>query len=188
MTILLDFETKLFSKYWGEPHLEDVETFWSEVFEAYRGAKMNLPVPLQLNAFDIRYARELLDCPSGTCADCCHYAQVPITEREIQRIVDNTDYTLDDVEGQLGANDKGRFLRCQSGCMFLEDKACKIYDHRPDICWLFPIQPTTSTGQMMIRPLCESANKVIRKLVTDLVKKTNALLLPNLNIVPREVK
>lgn len=183
MTKFNEVEVKLFSKYWGADHLEDNDEFWEDAYNLHKETAINVPVPLGLDAFSIRYAGDLFVCPSGGCADCCRFKRVSVRERDVLRIVENTEYSMDDVEGMLGANDNGRFLKAEGGCPFLKDKVCTIYAYRPDICWLFPLQSNTD-NQMLVRLLCRPALDLVRKLITDSVRANGTLLLPNLNIIP----
>lgn len=183
MTQFNEVEVKLFSKYWGAVHLEDNDGFWEDVHRLYKESAINVPAPLGVDAFSVRYASDLLVCPPGECAECCKYKRVPITDRDVARIVEHSEYSMDDVEGMLGANDSGRFLRTEGGCPFLKDKACTIYAYRPDICWLFPLQPNVQ-NQMVVRLLCRPALNLVRKLIVDSVRANGTLLLPNLNIIP----
>lgn len=80
-----------------------------------------------------------IDCTA--CANCCRVATTQITDRDAERLSRHLgvklsnflrDYTVESLE-------EGRILkRNQSGCVFLEDNLCSVYDARPNTCELFP--------------------------------------------------
>jgi uncharacterized protein len=83
--------------------------------------------------------QEQIDCTQ--CAECCRVATVKLSERDIERLTKYlriprerflSEYTVENEE-------EGRILkRTDAGCVFLDGKACIVYDARPDICQRFP--------------------------------------------------
>ncbi|MFA5303803.1 MAG: YkgJ family cysteine cluster protein [Candidatus Nanoarchaeia archaeon] len=93
--------------------------------------------------------------------DCCtspftNYPGFLITLSDVNRIVKNTDYKVEDfakiikVEGEdlkkdednyfkdLGFNNNFLYLTGQKKCPFRRQRGCVIYEHRPMMCRLFP--------------------------------------------------
>jgi len=102
---------------------------------------------LKSHVFVVRKFKQLaadvenaIDCTA--CANCCRVAKTPITRRDAEKLAKFLgmrlgeflrNYTLDDEE-------EGLILRRddESGCVFLQDKLCSVYDARPANCELFP--------------------------------------------------
>ena len=88
-------------------------------------------------------------CNSTTA--CCRYHEIPITERDIQRILDNG-YDLFQfivepspilIKSKMkeGAYTKAYVLKKKpftTECVFLENGKCKIHEFKPTACRLYP--------------------------------------------------
>jgi Fe-S-cluster containining protein len=84
--------------------------------------------------------QERIDCTQ--CAECCRVATAQISERDVERLARHlripperflAEYTVHSEEEEV------RILRrTDAGCVFLDGKACAVYDARPDICHRFP--------------------------------------------------
>ncbi len=88
-------------------------------------------------------------CNSTTA--CCRYHEIPITEKDIQRILDNG-YDLFQfivepspilIKSKMkeGAYTKAYMLKKKpftTECVFLEDGKCKIHEFKPTACKLYP--------------------------------------------------
>ncbi|MFC1768496.1 YkgJ family cysteine cluster protein [Nanoarchaeota archaeon] len=87
------------------------------------------------------------------CGECCKKLSVIITKRETNKL-EKLGYS-DFVEADLGT--KGFVLRRNSrGCVFLKKERnnyiCKIYDHRPRICKIYPFFGNPTTCKPLKRP------------------------------------
>jgi len=182
-------EIKLFGKYWGKDLVHN-EDFWEDVYEYYSQEPRNAPMPLHYTPSTVRYVLDMLECPPGVCGECCHYKTIQLRGKDIPRIVENTEYTLEYLKGILKEKDGYYYIDGSNGCPFLKDNSCSIHKYRPDTCYLFPIGNKESAVkgekvlQMTMRIRCVPVLKVARKLVTDSVTE-NKILLPDLSIIPR---
>jgi uncharacterized protein len=83
---------------------------------------------------------EQIDCT--VCANCCRVATVRLSDRDIERL--SKHFSMPRArflaECTTESEDEGRILRRSDaeGCIFLEGKACGVYDARPDTCARFP--------------------------------------------------
>ena len=100
--------------------------------------------------------RELLNFRCTGCATCCTETVVPVTDRDVTRIMKATDqqardivrfFFPDDVKGERRApswiklRQGKRFMglrKVHGHCQYLEDGLCRIYAHRPVTCRLYP--------------------------------------------------
>ena len=190
---LTNGETVLMSKYYGQQDLAKNEAFWQDVLTCLGKEETTVAIPLLFNPTAVRRVQEMLDCTPGKCGDCCRYKRISITEIDSQRLADSNACTMEELGKALAADKDGIFLPGEpNGCPFLRDNICSVYQRRPDICWLFPImggRPTIINGkpaeQMLVRLKCEPIVRVVRQLITESLAKQDALLLPDLSIVPR---
>lgn len=180
---------KLYAKYWGNGELVNNDGFWEDIYEYYSHEYCDAPLPLEYNPTTVRMVLDLLDCPPRKCGKCCRYNKLKLRPTDIQKITDNTSYTMKD----LGLfRDSGKtYMDCSNGCMFLKDNSCTIHKFRPDACFFFPIGSKDvvsggrDTKQMIIRIKCPTALDIARKVITEAMSKDNLLLLPDLTIIPR---
>lgn len=182
-------EQRLFAKYWGVKDLHLVDEFWTEVLLFY--TERVVPVPLPYNPYSARRVLEMLECPPGKCGLCCRYEKLPVDALDLNRIAEHTDYSMEFLQSVLKVGDDGSiYIPCIGGCPFLRDNACDIYEHRPNVCYFYPInQPRLAElggqpfQQMTIRVKCPSSVNIIRILMTESLA-SGGLLLPDLSIVP----
>lgn len=183
---------KLYAKYWGGKDLAHSDEFWEDVFEYYSQDYRDAPLPLEYNPSTVRMVLDMLDCPPGVCGECCRYNRIRVKPNDIQRIIDNTEYTQEELDKLVIVDGNKMFLKGQpDGCPFLVDNACLIHPFRPDGCYLFPIQSSKeviSDGneikQMQIRIKCRPALYIARRMITKVIDKGGKLLLPDLTIIP----
>lgn len=95
------------------------------------------------NAFQILAGniQRQIDCTS--CANCCRYSVVAVSQPEIERIAARLGVTAETVVHTYTVPDPetpgSRILASSSkGCVFLEGNLCAIYEARPKACRDFP--------------------------------------------------
>jgi len=131
---------------------------WERAYSEHNNQSIILP--LKWNPFAVRRVHDLLHCER--CGECCKYGRVPVTQVDVDRAPEIAPYIQR--EGERG------FLITKGGCPFLKDNLCSIYDRRPDVCWLFPMQtPITTDGREMIvlRLKCRSALSAAQVLYSE---------------------
>jgi len=187
-------EVKLFSKYYGRNDLVQDEEFWQDVYAYYVLEVHNAPLPMEYNPSTLRIVKEMLVCPPGVCGKCCYYNHVELHDYDIRRITENTEYTKEDFKKLITVKDNKTVMSAAGGCPFLKDNACTIYEFRPDACWMFPFSGKSmmignvQVKQMQIRIKCEPALAVARKVITEVMKDKDKILLPDLTIIPKVEK
>ncbi len=81
-----------------------------------------------------------IDCQ--TCANCCRRSTVRLTERDLERLTKALKRKRSQViaEYTLPSEEEGLILRRdeETGCVFLHNNLCLIYEDRPDICRDYP--------------------------------------------------
>ncbi len=91
------------------------------------------------------------------CGRCCIGTEMELIPHDIERIV-SIGYDID----YFTVIKKGIVrLRCvENRCVFLDPntRLCKIYEHRPIGCRLYPLQ--YSDGEVYVDPECEAADTV----------------------------
>ena len=184
MAVLSVDEQQLFAKYWGK---ELGEEFWADISAHYLHSDALIALPVEFNIQNVKNVLSLLDCPPGKCGACCRYQKIHVTRDDIRKITENTKHKNLDIK-----NDKnGSFLDgSKGGCPFLKDNACTIWEHRPLICYLYPIQggrPAMLNGQqkdqMMIRLYCPSSITITRRVIEMALENPNTMLLPDLSVI-----
>jgi hypothetical protein len=164
----------MLSRYYGQELIRN-DKFWDDVAIQYKGERITLPITY--DPFNIRKLQMMLECPSG-CDSCCRYDKLHVTDDEIKTIGTGIEVKCD---GNL------KYIPCRNGCPFLKDNHCSIYGHRPNICWLYPIQSfqeIDSEKLITYRVFCPSSVKVIRKVFNEL---KGSILLPDLTWVKRNL-
>lgn len=196
MVDLDEGEARLFAKYWGDNDLVNNEEFWDDVFEYYSKEPRNASMPIKYTPLTVRKVQGMLNCPPGECGKCCKtYGVVSVSPDDRHRITENTECTEEELLKILTIDEKGVYINSKENghCPFLENDACKIYDYRPDTCWLYPFgfKEATLGGklvqQMVIRIKCRPALDVARTLITQAMRE-DKLLLPDLTIIPKGEK
>jgi uncharacterized protein len=89
-----------------------------------------------------RFAEEIeaqIDCTQ--CANCCRVPEVGITERDIEKLGKFLGATRQEFIRDYTQRDEKDLLilkRTESGCVFLKDNLCSVYEARPHNCANFP--------------------------------------------------
>ncbi|MFA5401560.1 MAG: YkgJ family cysteine cluster protein, partial [Dehalococcoidia bacterium] len=120
---------------------------WDKAYA--EGQYSSIVLPLKWNPFAVRRVQDLFHC--DRCGECCHYDRVPVTQVDVDRAPEIAPYVIRE-------GDKGYFIT-KGGCPFYKD-GCSIYERRPDVCWLYPLQsPITLKDQerVVIRLRCQAA-------------------------------
>ena len=190
MDTLTSGEQRLFATYWGIKRLEKREEFWEDAYRVFLTEQLNVALPLKYNPVTVRMILDMLDC--GECGDCCRYTKIPITQQDVERIIEHTSYTQKSLKRVVQTKDNELYL--SGDCPFLKDNSCTIYKWRPDTCYLFPIQSSKAvwsvdgefTQQMFFRIKCRQALAVVRTIFNKAMTP-NRLLLPNLTLISSEV-
>jgi len=183
-------EQAMFAKYQGRTDLVADEEFWLDVLVRYgEGGGTNIPLPIEYNPLTVRRLLDDLDCPPGGCTMCCSYPRTTVKEADDKRIRDNVENPVPlniDAEGVP-------WLDTSEGCPYLKDGACSIYDHRPDVCYLFPIMGGRTmvldggeVKQMVVRIRCMPSLQAVRHIIEEAMEGENKVLLPDLTVLTRE--
>lgn len=178
-------EQEMFAKYYGDRELHKDDKFWLDVMIAYRDKVV--PMPLQDNYASRRRLKEMLDCPGGVCAACCHYDKLHVSESDIKRLFK----VIEDTGRYLETDENGKtFISCKNGCPFIKDMKCTVYENRPDVCAEFPIQDpregmvgNTKFAQVQYRLKCPAALDVVKAVMTEAVELHGLMLLPDLTLI-----
>jgi Fe-S-cluster containining protein len=104
-----------------------------------------------------RFGEEIeaeIDCTA--CANCCRITDVGITERDIEKLAKFIGVSEREFRQQFTARDDAGALilkREESGCVFLKDNLCTVYEARPQNCANFPhvVRGTGSIASRMWR-------------------------------------
>jgi len=185
MAVLTVEEQELFAKYWGK---ELGDEFWADVSAHYLKSNVLLPLPVEYNTQNVKRVLGMLDCPPGKCGLCCRYQKTHVSQEDIRNIVNNTEHKNIEVKKD---KDGYYFLDGSDGCCpFLKENYCTIWEHRPFICYLYPIQggkPSVLNGkqmsQMVIRLYCQASIDLTRKLIEIALENPDFMLLPDLSVI-----
>ena len=82
---------------------------------------------------------EAIDCTA--CANCCRVATTQINDRDAEDLARFLGARFSDFlrDYTVEAADEGRILkRNESGCVFLDENRCTVYESRPQTCRHFP--------------------------------------------------
>ena len=93
------------------------------------------------------------------CARCCTRTEMELLPVDIDRIV-RLGYRLEDF---VRVDNEYVRLKCRGEyCVFLdpETKTCRIYEHRPIGCRLYPLQ--WSDGEVVVDPDCPAKDTIPR--------------------------
>jgi uncharacterized protein len=80
-----------------------------------------------------------IDCT--TCANCCRVSEVEITDRDVDKLAKFLGMTREEfIRDSTQQSESGELIlkRTESGCVFLEDNLCSVYEARPHNCANFP--------------------------------------------------
>lgn len=126
---------------------------WDKAYEDKEYSSIVLPY--KWHPYSVRKVQDLFHCER--CGECCKYDRVPISKQDIDRAPEIMPY--------VQAIDGKEYLITKGGCPFLKG-GCSIYERRPDVCWLYPLQsPVTfeNTERMVIRLRCKAALSVVKR-------------------------
>lgn len=192
--LLSEEEAHLFSRWAFCDDLSHNDEFWEDAYKTLRKRCFNIPMPLVYNEHSVVMLTEKFKCQR--CSDCCRFEVVPFSNRwEVQQIADYIKIPEDEFRRRYVINERNYIcLKTEGGCPFLKDNECSVYEVRPSVCRLSPIQ---KSGQMIsvsgkqknvltIRVTCRPAMDLIRSVLTKASEHTNTILLPNLNLVAKE--
>jgi len=114
----------------------------------------------------------------GSCCKCCHNTEMPLTEEDIERIeslgYDRRDFTIK-IDGIY------RLRNVNGKCFFLEGRRCKIYEHRPLGCRIYPVVLDLEKGAVVDEfcpkryEVSEEDIKRIEPILKELVRKIYGL-------------
>jgi len=95
-----------------------------------------------------------IDCT--TCANCCRVSEVEITDRDVDKLAKFIGMTREEfIRDSTQQSESGELIlkRTESGCVFLEDNLCSVYEARPQNCANFPhlVRGTGSIASRMWR-------------------------------------
>jgi Fe-S-cluster containining protein len=95
-----------------------------------------------------------IDCT--TCANCCRVSEVEITDRDVDKLAKFLGMTREEfIRDSTQQSESGELIlkRTESGCVFLEDNLCSVYEARPQNCANFPhlVRGTGSIASRMWR-------------------------------------
>ena len=120
---------------------------------------------------------EAIDCTQ--CGNCCMSLRVYLEAGDIERLADGLYIPLEDVKtnyvdysSELPEDKHGYFQH--SPCVFLNDKCCSIYDHRPETCRAYP--QFTPQFRWLLADTIAGANTcpIIYNVLSELVTKIDA--------------
>ncbi|MCL2150243.1 MAG: YkgJ family cysteine cluster protein [Dehalococcoidia bacterium] len=179
-------EMLMFAKWHDATDLVHNEAFWHDCLENYIGKSVVIPyddTPAERLAITAR-----VDCPPGTCGQCCrYYDRIAITPEEYKLISAKVRSRIN-----IDADGSKLFLRPGGGCQFLKENACTIYEFRPAVCRAFPILAPRETmspdgtifRQLQMRLQCPPALSVIRAMLSRACSSGKLMMLPDLSIIP----
>jgi Fe-S-cluster containining protein len=180
-------EEILFSRYLGRNDLIDCEEFWADVEKHLND--YNITLPMEYTPQTVRVLQGMLACPPGECGECCRYGITPICQYDVHRLrrvkpleeLQQCIYTRQDGSMYMRGEPAG------ADCPLLKNNSCSVYDSRPDVCWMFPVQKgphmAGDTGLIRYRLRCKPAIEVARQVFRGALKGGGHVLLPNLTLI-----
>lgn len=180
----------LSSKYWGVDNLHTNDDFWRDVMMSLMGSEVTVTMPLEFNTANIERLRAMVECPPGKCGLCCRYSKTSLRHADITRMMVGG---VPNLAGLVkGMDTEEPYLDSSKGCPFLVDNKCSIYEHRPEICRLFPLQGgvmATWMGKEMlscaIRLKCPTSINILRAVMEEQVPLKEWRLMPDLGLLPK---
>lgn len=164
--------------------LIDNDVYWENLYTQYKDSTIALPI-----VFDHKVIRDFmyaLCCDD--CSYCCEkYSTVQLFRRDVRKLKEANI----DIEPHMFEEAGHTFFHLYEGCVFLKDKRCSIYAHRPDGCYFAPIQfgaNYDNTGKLIdprlhVRIECKPAVVAIRALLRGaLADNPGSILQPDLSI------
>ncbi len=114
------------------------------------------------------------------CGRCCHETEMPLTEEDVRRI---SDLGYDPKEFAVKVDGVYRLRNVNGKCYFLDEQnRCRIYEHRPIGCRIYPVVLDVERGKAVLDDECpmgwtvseedfKRAEAVLRELVKRLYRK-----------------
>ncbi len=95
------------------------------------------------------------------CGRCCYQTEMPLTEEDIERI-EKLGFKREDFAVKVDG--VYRLRNVNGKCYFLDDSnRCKIYEHRPIGCRIYPVIFDIESGKAVIDDLCPMKDKISKK-------------------------
>ena len=79
---------------------------------------------------------ESINC--STCGNCCKHLNPSIKKEEIEILASLENINPEEYIKRHCEEEYGDIFLKETPCRYLENTECKIYDHRPEDCCLFP--------------------------------------------------
>ncbi len=118
-------------------------------------------------------------CTRLGCSRCCLGTQMELSKSDIERIT-RLGYKLEDFAVR-GADGRYRLKNVNGRCVFLgEDGRCKIYEHRPLGCRLYPVVCVEGEG------LGVDSECPLSRMVLGLLRRDGRLVEEIASVVARE--
>jgi|Deesub1362B_J571_1020462.scaffolds.fasta_scaffold73576_1 hypothetical protein len=112
------------------------------------------------------------DCVALKCGKCCYDTEMPLTKGDVERIT-TSGFKLEDFSVVI---DGVRRLRNVGGrCFFLQNDRCKIYEHRPEGCRIYPLV-LNEDGDVVVDDICPLKSKIEEKITEELAEKARKAL------------
>ena len=92
-----------------------------------------------------------IPCVKRKCVKCCLETRMPLSNLDLGRIL-KLNYELEYFA--VKTNGGWRLKNNRGRCVFLQEKGCRIYPHRPDGCKLYPLVYDETLKKAVIDPLC----------------------------------
>lgn len=97
-----------------------------------------------------------IDCTA--CANCCRETEVELSDRDVEKLSKFIGVSINEFRRDYTARDAENNLilkRTETGCVFLKDNLCTVYEGRPRDCANFPhlVRGEGSIGSRMWRML-----------------------------------
>lgn len=104
-----------------------------------------------------------LPCRSIRCSKCCIETQMELSEDDIRRL-ERLGYKRDDFA--VCENGSCRLRNVNGRCYFLGENGCRVYEHRPLGCRIYPVVCVEGEG-LAVDAYCPLALVALRKLRED---------------------
>ena len=111
------------------------------------------------------------------CGKCCYQTEMPLTEEDIKRI-EKLGYRRQDFAVKVDGI--YRLRNVNGKCYFLdESNRCRIYEHRPIGCRIYPVILDVNSNRAVVDDLCpmkdtiseediKAVEPILRKLVREI--------------------
>ncbi len=102
----------------------------------------------------------LVECKIGRsfCGKCCYSTEMPLTEEDI-KCIESLGYQRKDFAIEIDGI--YRLRNVNGKCYFLSaNRECKIYDHRPTGCRIYPVVLDLEKNRVVVDELCPKRDEV----------------------------